>query len=134
MTRVFGQEAAAVELRACGVVRVMLRFWCVDGPHSGSGLTLPECFKLMVQSAEWLDNPAEGGRGWGWGGQSVKLRHCAPPSRQPGQLGPACVAVEVITASLVTWRWKRCQPLSHGVGVRTVVFERVPIAQASADY
>lgn len=44
MTRVFGEEAAAVELHACGVVRVMLRLWCVDGPHSGSVLTLPECF------------------------------------------------------------------------------------------
>lgn len=57
-----------------------------------------------------------------------------PASRQPGQLGPGSVAVEVITAYLVTWRWKRCQPLSHRIAVRTVVFERVPIAQASPDY
>lgn len=57
MTRVFGEEAAAVELHACGVVRVMLWLWCVDGPHSGSVLTLP-VFQLIVQSAEWLDNPA----------------------------------------------------------------------------
>lgn len=44
MTRAFGEEAAVVELHACGVVRVMLRLGCVDGPHSGSVLTLPECF------------------------------------------------------------------------------------------
>lgn len=95
------------------------------------------------QSAEWLDNPAvscwrhrdgeEGGR-WGRGKGVSKLRRGVPTSRRPGQFGPGSVAVEVITAYLVTWRWERCQPLSHGVPERPVVFERVPIAQASPDY
>lgn len=65
MTRVFDEEAAAVQLHACGAARVMLRFWCVDGPHSGSVLTLPEWFKLIVQSAERLENTAEGVLGGG---------------------------------------------------------------------
>ena len=97
-------------------------------------------FQPIVQSAEWLDNPAvsccrhrdrwrEGGREG-----ASELRRRGPASRQPGQLGPGPAAVEVITAYLLTWRWKRCQPLSHRVAVRAVVFERVPITQASPDY
>lgn len=42
--RVSGEEAAVVGLHACGVVRVMLGFRRADGPHTGSVLTLPECF------------------------------------------------------------------------------------------
>lgn len=63
MTRVFGEEAAAVELHACGVVRVMLRLWCVDGPHSGSVLTLPERFNWSGKVLSgWIIQlcPAEG--------------------------------------------------------------------------
>lgn len=72
--------------------------------------------------------------GWGGVGGVGKLQRRAPTSRQPGQFGPGSVAAQVITAYLVTWRWKRCQPLSHGVPGRTVVFERVPITQGSPDY
>ena len=141
MTRVFGEEAAAVELHACGVARVMLRLWCVDGPHSRSVLTLPECFNRSCKVLSgWIIQlcPAagigiDGGREGGREGAS-ELRRRGPASRQPGQLGPGPAAVEVITAYLLTWRWKRCQPLSHRVAVRAVVFERVPITQASPDY
>lgn len=49
MTRVAGEEAAAVGLHACGVVRVMLRFRCVDRPHIGPVLTLPEPFNRLCK-------------------------------------------------------------------------------------
>lgn len=81
----------------------------------------------------WRIRPKALGRGGG-AGQSVSCGAVRQHHASAGQLGPASVAVEVITAYLVTWRWRRCQPLSHGVGAHAVVFERVPMARASPDY
>lgn len=92
MTRVFGEESSAVELHACGVVRVMLRSWCVDGPHSGSVLTLPERFNWSGKVLSgWIIQlcPAEG-IGMEGGGQQAAAPRASITAARTAWTGLCC--------------------------------------------
>lgn len=135
-----GQFAGMWGCKSNGVV------WCVDGPHIGSLLTLPKHFNWACKVLNgqiiqvWLLwNLMQHTAPLGALGQEVskRLRKSAchvPTPWQPGPFGLDSVTGEVITAYLVTWGWKCCQPLSHCFPTRTIMFDLIPITLAGSDY